>query len=330
MEKTTSVSEVATNKSTDVIIEEMETTLREEVSKFTKGSQMKRVNAADNSNATSKLDLVTDITDSNDGSRRNWKVVILPEKKGLTKLKNQVRTKDNETTVSGERRSSRLAAKKMVDGSKKNPVKNKLHSNTKALARVIEKCDVNLSMKESITEGIVSKYKDDEHRSKDIEVSRQNCFIRNKNNTVQEAQVTHGISGVQTISCEKTEDSHSAIVEPVNNRSQANFDPEITTAIQQNTQNRPQLNYDTVGGLNANKETVEYQQSVQECETTRSRMTNEYPARQNDGDKGMQAIENMEIISYVIEASNLTDYHVTCHLQPQLRSFMPGAFNLQV
>ena len=75
-----------TNPASDVIIEEMETTLIEEVSKFSGGPQDRNVNTVNQPEENDESDEQMDIDDV---SERNWKVVILPEKKGLMKVSNE-------------------------------------------------------------------------------------------------------------------------------------------------------------------------------------------------------------------------------------------------
>ena len=90
------------NQTSDIIIEEMETALGKEVSKFSRGPQVRRIHTP---KQTEEDDYWRGQIDLEDTSEGNFKVVILPEKKGLTKVSNEDITQHHKTgKVGGKNR----------------------------------------------------------------------------------------------------------------------------------------------------------------------------------------------------------------------------------
>ena len=86
MQETSPKWRLSENQTSDIIIEEMETALREEVSKFSRDPQVRRIHTP---KQTEEDDYWRGQIDLDDASEGNFKVVILPEKKGLTKVSNE-------------------------------------------------------------------------------------------------------------------------------------------------------------------------------------------------------------------------------------------------
>ena len=102
MQETSSGWRLNENQTSDIIIEEMETALRKEVSKFSRGSQVRRIHTP---KQTEEDDYWRGQIDLEDTSEGNFKVVILPEKEGLTKVINEDITQHHKTgNVGGKNR----------------------------------------------------------------------------------------------------------------------------------------------------------------------------------------------------------------------------------
>ena len=306
MEEASSDLKGPTNKSSDVIIKAMETTLREEVSKFTRGSQNQGVNIANKSNIQAEVDRVVvqaESTELGNDSRRNWKVVILPEKKGLTKIRNQERTKHGESAGECERRSSRLAAKKIVEASMRSPLISKVDSESKDNLRATRKGNTKqtasiANMRQSTSEGIVHGQKESRNslNFQSATVEKQVNIVKNNKPT----QVVNSALDVQIMPSDGAVDSGREMVQTVDKRSESRIDSEIVIAVQQNARNTEGF---LVGDSYVN---VQSGQSPQEYETAGSQIIVESHAKQNDGIITHVNENPEEVHAYEIRVSSLT------------------------